>query len=403
MTAPDPANVTGHTTDVADREALRQRSDALHGASTAPLAEAAPGAVAHHDDEEEMPRVVMTRKRIVASIVFVLATIAFLYFVLPEISGMRETWERVADGDHAWLAVALVFELLSMASYVALFHGVHIPPWSRVTLRDSYLMTMASLAATRLFAAGGAGGVALTAWALRRSGMERRDVAERMIAFIVLLYGVYVIAMIVCGFGLYLGLFPGPAPIGVTVIPAVVGVIAMCLVLPLALVPEDFPERIEAMAPRRPRTAKWLRRLALGPASARGGVRFALHKVAHPDRAMFGVATWWIFNVAVLWACFHAFGEAPPLAVIVQGYFVGMLGNLLPLPGGIGGVDGGMIGAFVAFGESASLAVVAVLAYRLLAFWLPTIPGIIAYLRLRKRVQGWRRDPAAAPAAARAA
>jgi uncharacterized protein (TIRG00374 family) len=377
------------------KDAAHEWSEALDGASAAPIAEpnaAAPIGV----DEDEMPRVVMTRRRIVASVVFVLATIAFLYFVLPEISGMRETWDRVSDGDHLWLAAALGFQILSMASYIALFHGVHVPPRSRITLHDSYLMTMASLAATRLFAAGGAGGVALTAWALRRAGLPRRDVAERMIAFLVLLYAVYVVAMVVCGLGLYLGLFPGAAPIGVTVIPAIVGLVAVAVVLPLALVPEDFPERIERMAPRRPRTARWLRRLALAPASARGGIRFAIEKAAHPDRAMFGVLTWWIFNVAVLWAAFHAFGDAPPLAVIVQGYFVGMLGNLLPLPGGIGGVDGGMIGAFVAFGESASLAVVAVLAYRLLAFWLPTIPGIIAYLRLRKRVQGWRQEPAAA-------
>jgi uncharacterized protein (TIRG00374 family) len=347
----------------------------------------------HHD--EEMPRVVITRRRLVASVVFVLAVLAFLYFVLPEISGMKETWDRVADGDHAWLAAALGFEILSMASYVALFHGVHIPPGSRITLRDSYLMTMASLAATRLFAAGGAGGVALTAWALRRAGLPRREVAERMIAFLVLLYGVYVIAMIVCGIGLRTGLFNGPAPFGLTVLPAIVGLVAVCLFVPLAFVPEDFPERIERMAPRRPRAAKWLRRFALGPASMRGGIRFAFQKAIHPDRAMFGVATWWIFNVAILWASFHAFGEAPPLAVIIQGYFVGMLGNLLPLPGGIGGVDGGMIGAFVAFGVGGSLAVIAVLAYRLLAFWLPTIPGIIAYIGLRRRVESWRLHPAA--------
>jgi uncharacterized protein (TIRG00374 family) len=374
-------------------DAVRRRSD-VKIPSTAPVAELEREPQEEHDDEE-MPRVVITRRRLIASIVFVVAIIAFLYFVLPEISGMKETWNRVADGDHAWLAAALGFELLSIGSYVALFHGVHIPPGFRVTLRDSYLMTMASLAATRLFAAGGAGGVALTAWALRRAGLPRREVAERMIAFLVLLYGVYVLAMIVCGLGLRTGLFPGPAPFGLTVLPAIVGVIAVLIFIPLTFVPEDFPERIERMAPRRPRTAKWLRRLALGPASMRGGIRFALRKVAHPDRAMFGVATWWIFNVAVLWACFHAFGEAPPLAVIVQGYFVGMLGNLLPLPGGIGGVDGGMIGAFVAFGVGGSLAVLAVLAYRLLAFWLPTIPGIIAYFGLRKRVESWQREPVA--------
>ena len=372
-----------------DRDVAQRRPDA-DAVPTAPIDE--PNGLAGAVDDEEMPRVVLTRRRVVGSVVFVVAVLLFLYFVLPEISGMGETWERVADGDHRWLAAALAFEVLSMASYVALFHGVHIPRGSRVTLRDSYLITMASLAAALLLAAGGAGGVALTAWALRRSGRPRREVAERMIAFLILLYGVYVLAMVVCGVGLRIGVFSGSAPFGVTVVPAIVGAIVIALVLPLAFVPEDFPERIERLSHRRPRAARWLRRLALGPASIRGGLRFALHLVAHPDRALVGVATWWIFNIAVLWASFNAFGEAPPIAVIVQGYFVGMLGNLLPLPGGIGGVDGGMIGAFVAFGVAGSLAVLAVLAYRLFAFWLPTIPGIIAYLGLRKRVQGWRHE-----------
>jgi uncharacterized protein (TIRG00374 family) len=75
-----------------------------------------------------------------------------------------------------------------------------------------------------------------------------------------------------------------------------------------------------------------------------------------------------------------------------------MLGNLLPLPGGIGGVDGGMIAAFAAFGVDAGLAVVAVLVYRAFTFWLPTIPGAIAYLQLRKTVERWRRERPAAPA-----
>ena len=61
---------------------------------------------------------------------------------------------------------------------------------------------------------------------------------------------------------------------------------------------------------------------------------------------------------------FHAFGTPPPFTVIWMAYFVGMLGNLLPLPGGIGGVEGGMIGAFAAFGVDFDLAVLAVLSYR---------------------------------------
>ena len=77
--------------------------------------------------------------------------------------------------------------------------------------------------------------------------------------------------------------------------------------------------------------------------------------------------------------------------MLVMGYFVGMFGNLLPLPGGVGGVEGGMIGAFVAFGEPASMALVAVLAYRLVSFWLPMVVGAPAYVALR-RLLGPRAD-----------
>ena len=81
-------------------------------------------------------------------------------------------------------------------------------------------------------------------------------------------------------------------------------------------------------------------------------------------------------------------------AVIVMSYFVGMLGNALPLPGGIGGVDGGMIGAFTAFGVPVDVSIVSVLAYRALAFWLPTLPGAVAYLQLRRTVNRWQRAEA---------
>jgi uncharacterized protein (TIRG00374 family) len=206
--------------------------------------------------------------------------------------------------------------------------------------------------------------------------------------------------MLICGIGLRSGLFPGEAPFAVTVLPAIVSGGIIAFVLALAFVPQDMEERMAQMALRRPRLAKLLRPLALGPTSMRGGVRFAIYKVFHPDWAMVGAVTWWAFNIAVLWACFHAFGTPPPLAVLIQAFFVGMLGNLLPLPGGIGGVDGGMIGALAAFGVDAGLAVLAVLAYRLLAFWLPTVPGVIAYFQLRRRVQHWRGQPSPARGAA---
>jgi uncharacterized protein (TIRG00374 family) len=279
-----------------------------------------------------------------------------------------------------------------MCSYVLIFQGVHVPPGSPITYRESYLITMAGLAATRLFAAGGAGGVAVTAWALRRSGMDRREVAERMIAFLVLLYGVYAGALIVTGVGLRIGLFPGEAPFGLTVIPAIVGAALVIIFLAIALVPDDLERRLGRFKPSSPRAARLMTRLATGPASLSGGVRFALHKTRHPDLAMIGTVTWWGFNIGVLYAAFRAFGTAPPMAVVVSGYFVGLLGNLLPLPGGIGGVDAGMVGAFAGFGVNSSLALVAVLVYRLFAFWLPSIPGAIAYFQLRGTVNNWKEE-----------
>ena len=360
----------------------------LHVSSTAPIT--APQ-LPLEDDDEEMPSVTFTRRRAIAFGIFVAASIAFLYFVLPEISGVTESLDRVRDGDKTWLAAALGFQVLATASYVMIFHGIHVPPGSPLKHSDSYLITMASLAATRLFAAGGAGGVALTAWALRRSCMPRREVATRMIAFLILLYGTYMLAMIVCGIGLRVGIFPGEAPFALTIVPAFLAGAAFLIVLPLSLVPADIERRLLArIDPRSPRVGRWLRRAASGPASLRDGVRFALIKTLHPDLAMLGIISWWAFNIGILWACFRAFGASPPIAVLVQAFFVGMLANLLPIPGGIGGVDGGMIGALVAFGVGGEIALLAVLTYRLFAFWLPTIPGVIAYLQLRRRVPDWR-------------
>ena len=339
---------------------------------------------------EDMPRVRFTRGRLLASVVFVISAVAFLYFVLPKLLGLQETWNRITQGNLWWLALAAVLEVFSFIGYVALFRAVFVRGESRIDWRESYQITMAGLAATRLFASAGAGGIALTAWALRRSGMEPRIVACRMIAFLALLYGVYMATLVIAGMGLYLGAFPGPAPFAITVVPAIFGGVVIVVFLAVSLLPDDF----DRLVARWTTDGRWLgrlaRRIAAAPATAAMGVRTAIALVRSRDPYLLGAIGWWGFDIAVLWACFHAFGSAPPQAVIVMAYFVGMVGNTLPLPGGIGGVDGGMIGAFSAFGVPVEVSVVSVLAYRGLAFWLPTIPGGVAYLQLRRTVQRWR-------------
>ena len=107
-----------------------------------------------------------------------------------------------------------------------------------------------------------------------------------------------------------------------------------------------------------------------------------------------------VLDVAVLWATFHAFGEAPAIGTIVLCYFLGSLGNLLPLPGGVGGTEGGMLGAFAASGVDAGLALLAVVTYQVISTYLPALPGLIAYLDLRRRMKTWGPEPAEAPVGA---
>jgi hypothetical protein len=185
--------------------------------------------------------------------------------------------------------------------------------------------------------------------------------------------------MIVGGLGLYTGVLHGGGSAAVTLAPALLGAAVIAIALTAQLVPpaQDDSSRV---------------RRVLAPIGS--GVRRARRLALSGNPALLGALMWWGLDIAVLWAAFEAFGQAPPWGVLVVAYFVGTLANLLPLPGGIGGVDGGMIGALVAFGTNPGLALVAVLAYRVIAFWLPIAPGALAYVQLRKRVAGWAEEDA---------
>ena len=137
-------------------------------------------------------------------------------------------------------------------------------------------------------------------------------------------------------------------------------------------------------------------RLATVPATLAEGTRTALEFIRHPRSgalAIGGAIGFWAANIAILWASFHAFDVHIPLGVVVQGFFLGMLANLLPFaPGGVGAVDAGMIGAFVLFGLPSTEVFAAVLTYRVIAFWLPIPPGIVAFFQLRKTVRRWESE-----------
>jgi uncharacterized membrane protein YbhN (UPF0104 family) len=202
-----------------------------------------------------------------------------------------------------------------------------------------------------------------------------------MTTFMVLLYAVYMGAMVLGGLGLYSGVLPGGGSFAITVVPAIFGAVVIAIVASAQLV-----------RPGASRLQRWL--VPVGD-----GVRDARRLIARGNLGLLGAFMWWAFDIAALWAAFEAFGDSPAVGILVVGYFVGMLANTLPLPGGVGGVDGGMIGAFVAFGVDPASAIVAVLAYRFFAFWLPIVPGALAFGSLRRTVARWEaEDNGEAPA-----
>jgi uncharacterized protein (TIRG00374 family) len=347
-----------------------------------------PGDANEEDDDRGLE---LNGRTILTLCGFLAAMILGLYFLLPQLTGLEDTWSRIEDGSPGWIGLAFVLTLGMFAGYVAMFTGVfgHI---ERIGWRESYLITMAGLAASRIFAAGGAGGLVLQAWALRQAGMSKRQVADKTISFLVLTYFPYAAAVVMCGLGLRLGIFPGEAPFTMTVVPAVIALILMGLTSLILLVPTDLQRRLDGFAKRTGTLGRITKKLATVPVATSAGLHDAVRHIRSRNPALVGAILFWAFQIAVLDAAFRAFGNAPPVAVLVQAFFVGMLGNLLPIPGGVGGVEGGMIGAFAAFGVDAGLAVVAVLVFRAFTFWLPLLPGVIAFFRLRARVEEWRNE-----------
>jgi putative heme transporter len=355
------------------------------------------------EEEFEVSRIqalLQDRRKLVSGLVVVVLLVVAIYVLFPKIVGADEAVNKLDEAKWYWVLIAIGFNVAAFAAYVALFRGVlggtrDDEVHRRLDLRASYQITMAGLAATRIFSAAGAGGLVLTYWALRKAGMPRRRAACRMLAFLVLTYFVYTTALVIFGVLLRSGVLAGPAPLAGTVVPAAISGGIIVLFLMIALIPQDFERRIQHYA-RGYRRARYLERFAKGPATLAMGTRTAIAFIRHPRYgflAVGGALGFWAANIAMLWASFEAFGGQVPLGVLVQGFFLGMAANLIPSPaGGVGAVDAGMIGAFSIFGIDDSIVFPAVLTYRVIAFWLPIPLGVVAFVQLRGTVAEWERE-----------
>jgi uncharacterized protein (TIRG00374 family) len=348
---------------------------------------------AHGRDTAELP--LLTTRRLVQTMAVVLLLLGGIYFLFPKLVGLGDALSKLGDADPVWIVVAIGFNVVAFATYIALFKAVVGGDALPLDWKETYEINMAGVAATRLFSAGGAGGIALTYWALRKAGMRRHEVGRRMVAFLALQYVFYPLALIVCGILLRTGVLPGKDSIELTIIPAAVAGFLLLLGVLVALVPPDLGRRVGSFA-HGERSKAIAANVAKVPAIVGEGLRFTAGLFAHPSRsglAVIGAAGYWAANIGILWASFKAFGVHVPLAVVIQGFFLGMVANLFPLaPAGVGAVDAGMIGAFVLFGIPEGTVFPAILIYRLVAFWMPIPFGAVAFLQLRRTVGRWEEE-----------
>jgi uncharacterized membrane protein YbhN (UPF0104 family) len=305
-------------------------------------------------------------RRRVLQVLGLLVVVGLVAWLAP---GLGEVRERLGEARPGWLALAVVLELLSCLSYVLMFRPIFC---SRMSWRTSYELGMSELAAGSLVPASGAGGLALGAWALRKGGMPAEDIARHTVAFYLLKSAANFVAVVVVGTAMWLGAGPHRSPL-LTIVPALLALAA------IAAVPA-----IAAIAMRRP-ARPGRRRLAFATGALAAGVREAGGVLRRGDRRVIaGSLGYWAFDNAVLWACFRAFGESPAITLVLMGYLIGQLGGLLPIPGGIGGIEGGLIGTLIVYGLPAAATAAAVLSYRVILFWLPLLVGSVAFAALRR-------------------
>jgi uncharacterized protein (TIRG00374 family) len=304
-------------------------------------------------------------------IVAALAVVGLILLLAP---GLGQVRDLLVKAKPEWVALAVGLEALSCVSYVVMFRPVFCSnmPW-----RTSWEIGLAELGAGSIVPASGAGGLALGAWILREGGMPVERIANRSVAFFLIKSSVNFVAVAVLGTVMALGLVGPDLSIWLTAVPAAGAMVVIATVLLVPRLGVGAPPPADA---RRTRRAMSHVRKALV-----GGTGEAVQMLRSRNALIIaGSIGYWAFDNAVLWATFHAFGYSPPLAVILMGYLIGQLGGLLPLPGGLGGIDGGLIGTLIVYGTRAAPTAAAVLVYRVILFWLPLIAGTLAFISLRR-------------------
>lgn len=294
--------------------------------------------------------------------------------LLAAVPGLRGVLRDIRGIGAVWIAVAVALELASDVSFVVVFRLF----FNRLDARDARALAWAAQGSGALLPGGGAGGLAIGGWLIHLTGVPVRWIARRSAGLFLLGAAVSSAALVGAGLALIAGA-PGPDALPTVVLPTVLAASGTLLVAALPAILRSWSH-----APR------WLAAIATG---VREAEQTAFR--GHPRWRLAGALSYLGFDIAVLWVVLRAIGPTPGIAAVTLAYSVGYAANSLPIPGGIGVLDAGLTGALVLYGVSPVHAAAAVIAYHAIAFWVPGLGGLLAYLRLRPRLlQGGAPTPA---------
>lgn len=313
------------------------------------------------------------------------ATVALFAVVLFAVDQLVPgAGHRLAHASVGWLAVALGFELTACAAYALLFQAVMSRrPWL-VPVRRGIEISLAEIGGFAITPTG-IGGPAIRVWALRAGGMPWRVLVVRSISHGAIFNVPYVAAAIALGAGVSLHILPGHAPILTALAP--LGLVIVTCAFAGAATWFARSERFESRD-------GWLARVRSAVATVPEGILDVAVAARRPG-SLVGATGWWAGDCAALWAAFQAVGGRPALSVLVLAYMLGQLGNTLPLPGGVGGVEPLMLGIFAASGVNLGLAGAAIICYRTIALTVQGGLGALAFVGLASGLRAERRGGAA--------
>ncbi|MGO9957502.1 MAG: lysylphosphatidylglycerol synthase transmembrane domain-containing protein [Solirubrobacteraceae bacterium] len=311
------------------------------------------------------------------------AVIALAAIAIDSLAGLDEVRARLQGAEPVWMVALAFAEVGSCVGYLLVFRSTF---GSQMGWGLSYEIAMAEQAANSLLPAGGAGGLAFGVWALRKVGIPAGHIARRTVAFVVVTSAANFFALVLVGFGAFVGILAGSNAAILTLLPALIAALVALVVCVSPRLLRALERRTAARAHDRwrgritPVLRAWLRVGADGVEQAISLLR------SHSFCVIVGSFAYLGFDIAALGFGFAAVGVAPAFSTLVLGYLIGQLGNLIPLPGGVGGTEGALIGTFVLYGVNLRQAAASILIYRLLQLLVPALLGAPAFVMLRRRL-----------------